>query len=71
MDAGSIIVTGLETEVVIDAIKLQTSSDILAKPMYVPEDYRIENTSHRVVKIMMGTHKISPLWDNIRYNDLA
>lgn len=71
MDAGSIVVTGLEPEVVINAIKLQTSSDIKKKPIHVPEDYRIENTSHRVVKLIMGTYKVTHIWDNIHLNDLA
>jgi len=71
MDAGSIVVTGLEPQVIIDAIELQTSSDIKAKPICVPEDYKIENTSLRVVKLIMGTYKVTHIWDNIRQNDLA
>ena len=71
MDAGSIVVTGLEPKVIIDAIKLQTSSDIKTNPIHVPEDYRIENTSHRVVKLIMGTYKVTHIWDNIRQNDLS
>jgi UDP-N-acetylglucosamine 2-epimerase (non-hydrolysing) len=71
MDAGSIVVTGLEPKVVVDAIRLQVSADIREKPIHVPEDYRIENTSHRVVKLIMGTYKITHIWDNIRQNDLV
>ncbi len=71
MDSGSIVVTGLEPQIIVDAIRLQTSSDINSKPIYVPEDYRIDNTSHRVVKLIMGTYKITHNWDNIRVNDLT
>ncbi len=71
MDSGSIVVTGLESKVIIEAIRLQTSSDIKDKPIHVPEDYRIENTSHRVIKLIIGTYKVTHQWDNIRRNDLA
>jgi len=71
IDAGSIIMTGLEPHVIIEAIRLQTSPDISSRPVYVPEDYRIDNTSHRVVKLIMGTYKVAHNWDNIRVNDLA
>jgi UDP-N-acetyl-L-fucosamine synthase len=71
MDTGSIIVTGVEPEVIIDAIKLQTSEDIIKNPVYVPDDYRIMNTSERVVKLILGTAKLSNLWNGIRINDLS
>jgi UDP-N-acetylglucosamine 2-epimerase (non-hydrolysing) len=71
IDAGSIVVTGLEPKVIVDAIRLQVSKDIREKSIHVPEDYRIENTSHRVVKLILGTYKITRLWDGIRINDLG
>jgi len=70
MDTGSIVVTGVEPEVIIDAIKLQTSEDINKNPVYVPDDYKITNTSERVVKLILGTAKLSNLWNGIKYNDL-
>jgi len=71
MDTGSIVVTGVEPEVIVDAIKLQTSEDILKNPVYVPEDYKITNTSERVVKLILGTAKLSNLWNGIKHNDLS
>ncbi len=71
MDAGSIITTGLEPEVIVNAVKFQTSPDVMKREIHVPEDYRITNTSHRVVKLILGTFKLSHIWHNIRFNDLS
>lgn len=71
MDAGSIITTGLEPDVIVNAVRFQTSLDVRKTPIHVPEDYRITNTSHRVVKLILGTFKLSHIWHNIRFNDLS
>jgi len=71
MDTGSIVVTGVDPDVILPAIKLQTSDDILQHDVYIPEDYRIKNTSQRVVKLILGTAKLSNLWDGVRRNDLT
>jgi len=71
MDSGSIVVTGMDPHIIVAAIKLQISDQVKKTPIHVPQDYRITNTSHRVVKLILGTSKLSHLWDNIRFNDLA
>jgi len=71
MDTGSIIVTGLDPETVVNAVKMQTSAHILSKPVTIPDDYKIENTSERVVKLIIGTAKLSNMWNGIKYNDLS
>jgi UDP-N-acetylglucosamine 2-epimerase len=71
VDAGTIVMTGLEPEVIVQAIKLQISEDNKNMPRRIPADYEIENTSYRVVKLIMGTSKLSHIWDNIRFNDLV
>jgi UDP-N-acetylglucosamine 2-epimerase len=71
MDTGTIIMTGLEPEVIVSAIKMQTSEDNKNMPRRIPADYEIENTSYRVVKLIMGTSKLSHIWDNIKFNDLV
>ena len=71
MDTGSIVVTGVEPDVIVEAVKLQTSEDILKNPVAIPDDYTIENTSERVVKLILGTAKLSNLWNGIKYNDLS
>lgn len=71
MDTGSIVVTGVDPDVIIEAIKLQTSQDIMSREVFVPDDYKIDNTSHRVVKLILGTAKLSNLWNGIKHNDLT
>lgn len=71
MDTGSIILTGLDAEVIVAAVKTQISGDILEKGVCVPQDYQVTNTSHRVLKIILGTAKLSNRWHGVEYNDLA
>lgn len=71
MDTGSIVVTGLDSDVIFEAIKLQTSKDIRQREVFVPDDYKIENTSERVVKLILGTAKLSNLWNGIKQRDLS
>ena len=71
MDTGTIVVTGLDPETIVDAIRLQTSAAALNMPMIAPADYQIENTSWRVVKLIVGTAKLTHLWDGVRPNDLG
>jgi len=71
IDAGIIIMTCFELEVIVSSIRMQISEDNKRMPRRIPADYEIENTSYRVVKLIMGTAKLSHLWDNIKFNDLA
>jgi UDP-N-acetylglucosamine 2-epimerase (non-hydrolysing) len=71
MDAGSIVLTGLDAEVIVKAVAVQMATDIREKGMCIPEDYQITNTAHRVLKIILGTAKLSNMWHGIQYNDLA
>ena len=71
MDTGSIVVTGLDPDTILAAVKLQTSSDICETEICIPNDYQITNTSHRVVKLIVGTANLSNMWNGIKPNDLA
>ena len=71
MDCGTIVLTGLETESVIASIKLQISEENAKANHPVPDAYRVENVSFRVLKLILGTTKLSHIWDNIKLNDLA
>jgi UDP-N-acetyl-L-fucosamine synthase len=71
LDAGTIVMTGLEPEVVVSAIRMQTSEDNKKMTRRIPADYEIENTSYRVLKLIMGTHKLNAVWNNLQTNDLA
>jgi UDP-N-acetylglucosamine 2-epimerase (non-hydrolysing) len=70
VDAGTIIVTGLEPQAIIDGIRVQTHPEVrAARPRIAPE-YEVPDTSLRVLKFMMGHARLSHLWDGIRANDL-
>ena len=67
MDAGSIILTGMDEEIVLQSIRLAIEQQDAVKE--IPEEYKITNTSHRVLKIIMGTARLSNSWDGIIKND--
>lgn len=70
IDTGSAIVTGLDADTIVDAVRIQTSDDIMCKPVMVPADYQIDNTSERVLKIIVGYAKLNAIWENLKQNDL-
>jgi UDP-N-acetyl-L-fucosamine synthase len=64
-DTGSIILTGFDTRVVLDSVSLSISKHKAGIPDQVPDDYLIDNTSWRVLKLVMGNTKLSNIWHNI------
>jgi len=73
MDTGNIIVTGIEPRAILDgidaSIAMRDERRRQGRPLVVPADYAIPNTSERVIKLIMGTAKLSNGWDGIRMND--
>lgn len=73
MDTGNIIVTGLETDAVLSgveaAVALHHERVAAGTPLVVPVDYQVTNTSERVVKLILGTARLSNGWDGIRAPD--
>lgn len=75
MDTGNIIVTGLDPDAILSGIEAAVAFhaelpglDADALPT-IPEDYQIANTSERVVKLIVGTARLSNGWDGIRLHD--
>jgi UDP-N-acetylglucosamine 2-epimerase (non-hydrolysing) len=68
LDAGTIILTGLDRETVLDAVELSIKEP--ARHVTIPPEYRIEDVSWRVLKLIMGTAKLSNKWAGIVKNDL-
>ncbi len=65
-DAGTIILTGFETQVVMDSIKLVMKEfEQTGGYRKIADDYTIDNTSWRVVKLIAGNAKLSNLWNGI------
>lgn len=73
MDTGNIIVTGLDPDALLAgveaAIALHAERVAAGLPGVVPADYQIANTSERVVKLILGTARLSNGWDGIRMHD--
>ena len=62
-DAGTIILTGFEYSVVLGAVRsvIQEHSEN-DKYECIPADYSINNTSFRVLKLILGNTKLSNKW---------
>jgi UDP-N-acetyl-L-fucosamine synthase len=65
-DAGSIILTGFDPQVVLDSVALAVKEHSVRKHLSIAPDYTITDTSWRVLKLIMGNAKLSNLWDSIR-----
>jgi len=61
-DTGSIILTGFGPEVILNSISLSVNEKTERKIKSIPEDYQIQDTSWRVVKLIMGNTRLSNLW---------
>lgn len=73
LDVGSLIMTGLRPDTVLDGIKAITRGfadrEAAGVGRPIPLDYSITNTSERVVNLILGTARLSNAWDGIRTND--
>ncbi len=65
LDAGSIVLTGLNPDIVISAVDLVTKESDLYENREVPLEYTVENTSLRVLKLILGTAKLTNRWRNL------
>jgi UDP-N-acetylglucosamine 2-epimerase (non-hydrolysing) len=66
-DAGTIVLTGFEPEVVLNAIhSVVKEFEITGGYMRIADEYTIDNTSWRVLKLILGNTKLSNLWDGIK-----
>lgn len=68
LDAGTIILAGLDRETVLDAVELSIREP--ARQATIPPEYLIEDVSWRVLKLIMGTAKLSNKWAGVVRNDL-
>ncbi len=65
LDCGSIVLTGLDSDTLLTSIGLVTQEKGLFKNREVPVEYQVENTSLRVVKLILGTAKLTNKWRNL------
>jgi UDP-N-acetyl-L-fucosamine synthase len=65
-DTGNIILTGFDPDIVLDSVKLAIDEHKRGLTNQIPEDYKITNTSWRVLKLIMGNTGLSNLWHGIK-----
>lgn len=65
LDAGSIVLTGLNPDILIQSIDIVTTEKELMAEREVPEEYQVRNTSLRVLKLITGTAKLVSSWRNL------
>lgn len=69
LDAGCVVMTGLDPETILNGIQIITHRFAEDNFPSAPEDYCIDDTSLRVVQLIIGTAKLSNQWDAIRKNN--
>lgn len=65
-DAGTIILTGFEPQVVLDSVRLVIEEHKNGGYTKIAEDYTITNTSWRALKLIMGNAGLSNMWHGIK-----
>jgi len=63
IDAGTIILTGFDPEVVLDSVNLVVKEG--AQYAKICPEYQVENTAMRVLKLVMGTAKLHKQWSGL------
>ncbi len=67
LDAGGIVMTGLDADTIHAGVELVTSSR--GRTRALPIEYQITNTSERVLNLLVGTARLGHLWQGIRRHD--
>ena len=69
IDTGSIILTGLDKEVVLKSIDVVLDQQNQELANEVPAEYQVTNTSWRILKLILGTANLSNSWNSIEKID--
>ena len=69
MDTGAITLAGLQADAVLECIREVARQWAAGEVPEVPQDYRIENTSQRVLNLILGTARLHGDWSG--FNDRA
>ena len=59
IDSGAIILTGLDKETVLKSLEVVIAQHKIDLAKEIPKDYEINNTSWRILKLILGTAKLS------------
>jgi UDP-N-acetyl-L-fucosamine synthase len=61
-DTGTIILSGFEPEIVLASVRSVISEHESGQYKHIPDEYKIENTSWRTLKLIMGNTRLSNKW---------
>lgn len=64
-DAGTIILSGFDTQTILDSVRLCITEHKQARTKHTPADYQIGDTSWRVLKLILGNTNLSNRWHGI------
>lgn len=65
IDSGCIMLTGFNKETVLTSLDVVISQNKLNFAKSIPNEYKIKNTSWRILKLILGTAKLSNDWNSI------
>ncbi|MBL73784.1 UDP-N-acetylglucosamine 2-epimerase (non-hydrolyzing) [uncultured Idiomarina sp.] len=67
LDTGAIALTGLDVDTLLAGVEIATANREIfsGAQREIPEEYKIRNTSERVVRLITGTAKLTPHWKNM------
>ena len=65
-DTGSIILTGFDPDIVLASVKISIEEHRKGITRQIPADYNIDNTSMRVLKLIMGNSGLSNRWHGVK-----
>jgi len=65
-DAGTIILTGFDQDIVMDSVKIAVQENLGKPPKCLPYEYSVTDTSWRVLKLIQGLSSLSNKWHGIR-----
>lgn len=65
LDTGSILMTGLDEQTIVDAVQFVAEQQAAGSHTNAPVDYQITDTAQRVVKLILGTARLSNKWHGI------
>lgn len=71
LDCGCITMTGTDPERIVDCVGAVTRQFASGAPIDCPVDYQVENTSQRVVRLILGTAKLAHRWQGIEVTEQA
>lgn len=70
LDCGTIMLTGFDEDIILDSVKLVMTEHQESTYKQIPFEYKIENTSWRVLKLILGLAKLSNRWAGLNPKDL-